>query len=249
MGEILFVADLHLDADRPETIGAFHEFLESRVPGASALYILGDFLDAWIGDDAPLSPELADMLAALRELSDGGLPIHFMHGNRDFLIGRQFAERWGLTLLDDPTVIKIHGQPVMLTHGDLLCTDDTAYQQFRAMVRDPRWQADFLAKPLEERQAIAQELRQRSTMDTGRKAAEIMDVNPAEVDRRMSAVGVDRLIHGHTHRPAIHRWDDRARIVLGDWDDGGIYLSCRPDRWALCRHPGGTVTESLAVES
>lgn len=215
----LFISDLHLDASRPQIVETFERFVHDEAAKTCALYILGDLFESWIGDDDDdaVATRVADALATLR----GRVPVYFMHGNRDFLVGEQFAQRAGMTLLDDPTIIDLGGERTLLMHGDTLCTDDADYQRFRSVVREPAWQAQFLAKPLPERRAFAAQARGESRKQTAMKAAEIMDVNAEAVRAAMRAHGVRRLIHGHTHRPATHRFElDGApaeRIVLGDW--------------------------------
>lgn len=234
MSETLFIADLHLDPQRPATTGLFCSFLQQRAAQADALYILGDFLELWVGDDDRLDPGVQAALEQLKQVA-AERSVYLMHGNRDFLIGADFAERYGLTLLEEPCVVDLYDRPTLLVHGDTLCTDDVAYQQFRQMVRNPAWQADFLAKPLAERHAMVAAVRQRSRSETSLKPADIMDVNATAVAQAMQAAGVQMLIHGHTHRPAIHQWDGKARIVLGDWGECGWVLSCREDIWELQR--------------
>lgn len=224
----LFISDLHLDEARPHIVELFTRFLSEDARKAQALYILGDLFESWIGDDddAPLPAKVADALSALRQ---SGVPIYFMHGNRDFLLGEDYAKRSGMTLLRDPTVIDIGGERVLLMHGDTMCIDDVDYQKFRKLVRDPAWQRDFLAKPLSERRAFAARARNESMKHTGSAKAEIMDVNPTAVEAAMQTHGVRRLIHGHTHRPATHRLivDEQSaeRIVLGDWYEQSSVLT------------------------
>lgn len=216
----LFISDLHLDEARPRLIAAFEEFLAGEARGARALYILGDLFESYIGDDddAALNARVA---RATRKLRDAGVPVYFMHGNRDFLLGEDYAARAGVTLLADPTVVELAGERVLLMHGDTLCTDDAAYLQFRKLVRDPAWQRAFLAKPLAERRAFAAQARGESRKHTANAKPEIMDVNQSAVETAMRTHGVHRLIHGHTHRPATHHFDidgsKAERIVLGDW--------------------------------
>lgn len=225
---ILFISDLHLDARRPAITTLFLEFLAGLDPRHCAgLYILGDLFEAWVGDDND-DPHDAQVTAALRATTQRGIPVWIMHGNRDFLLGERFAQATGCTLLADPARIELSGEATLLMHGDTLCTDDHEYQQFRDMVRNPDWQRQFLAKPLAERRAIAANLRETSRQRTGEKAAEIMDVNPQAVLDTLRAHGVHRLIHGHTHRPAVHALDldgrPAHRIVLGDWYTQGSVL-------------------------
>jgi UDP-2,3-diacylglucosamine hydrolase len=224
----LFVSDLHLDDARPRATRLFGDFLAGEAHSAEALYILGDLFEAWVGDDDP-SEVGAFVAEHLRALSDHGVPVSFMHGNRDFLLGEAYAARAGMRLLHDPTRIELHGEPALLMHGDLLCTGDTAYQQFRAQTRDPEWQRAFLAQPLEARLAFARQARGESARHQGalREAGRmetITDVAPAAVEAAFAVHGVDTLIHGHTHRPAIHRDGKRTRIVLGDWYEQGSVL-------------------------
>ena len=231
----LFISDLHLDATRPEITALFLRFLREDAAGASALYILGDLFEAWVGDDDsdPVGVAVAE---GIRARVDAGTPVYFMRGNRDFLVGAAYARRAGMTLLADPAVALIDGAPTLLLHGDLLCTADTGYMAFRAQTRDPAWQAAFLAQPLAARQAFAAQaraqskvaqaaLQQAGTMET------ITDVTPATVEQYFARYGIDRMIHGHTHRPAIHTHDVGGRrcerIVLGDWYEQGSVLRVR----------------------
>ena len=224
----LFISDLHLDEARPQIVDLFLRFLANEAREADALYILGDLFESWIGDDddAPLAARVAH---ALRTLRDSGVSIYFMHGNRDFLLGADYAARAGVELLVDPLVVELGGEHTLLMHGDTLCTDDVEYQKFRTLVRNPVWQAQFLSKPLAERRAFAAQARGESRKQTALKAAEIMDVNQDAVESALRAHAVSRLIHGHTHRPATHRFelDGRAaeRIVLGDWYEQSSVLT------------------------
>ncbi len=226
----LFISDLHLTAERPAANARFFRFLAETARAAEALYILGDFFEAWVGDDALDDPFHAQVAAALRHLVARGVRLHVMHGNRDFLLGEAFACATGASLLPEQAVVNLYGRPTLLLHGDVLCTDDLDYQQFRRLVRDPGWQARFLARPLPERLALARQLRERSEQVKGDKRPEIMDANPEAVQDAFRRHGVARMIHGHTHRPAHHRLtvDDRAceRWVLPDWYDTGGYLIC-----------------------
>ena len=217
---ILFISDLHLDESRPQLVDAFEELLATQAKNVDALYILGDLFESYIGDDddAALNARVA---RATRTLRDAGVPVFFMHGNRDFLLGPDYAARAGMTLLEDPAVIELAGERVLLMHGDTLCTDDVEYLKFRTLVRDPNWQRAFLAKPLAERRAFAAQARGESRRHTANAKPEIMDVNQIAVEAALRTHGVRRLIHGHTHRPATHRFDvdgmKAERIVLGDW--------------------------------
>jgi UDP-2,3-diacylglucosamine hydrolase len=223
----LFISDLHLDGVRPRITELFLDFLKTEPRNADALYILGDFFEVWIGDDDP-DPHHARVISAVRELTDIGVPVYFMHGNRDFLIGAEFAARTGVKLLPDPTIVGLSGIPTLLMHGDTLCTDDVEYQAFRKMVRDPARQKAFLAMPLEERRAFVAQARIESGLSTAQKSETIMDVNQQAVERAMAEHDVTRLIHGHTHRPATHGFqsdgEHRTRIVLGDWYHQGSIL-------------------------
>lgn len=223
----LLVSDLHLDASRPGITRLFLDFLAGEARAADALYVLGDLFEAWVGDDDPGEPG-ASVCAALKALADSGVPVFLMRGNRDFLFGPGIAARCGATLLPDPCVVDLHGRPTLLMHGDLLCSDDVAYQAFRRQVRDPNWQAGFLAQPLEARQAFAAKARAASREHQQGVPETITDVSPAALAETLSRHGVARLIHGHTHRPAIHSLDvdGRAveRIVLGDWYEQGSVL-------------------------
>ena len=220
----LFISDLHLEADRPEIGEQFLDFLDEEAADAEALYILGDFFEYWVGDDDP-DEYYASIKRSLRAFTDAGVPVYFMHGNRDFMIGEQFAAETGVTILPDPFPLELYGKSVLLSHGDALCTDDTEYQQMRAMTRNPEWQAMMRAKPLEERIAIAKQARARSQERNKTLSESIMDVNPGAVEQAISEYGVEILLHGHTHRPGIHNIevDDRIakRVVLGDWYDQG----------------------------
>jgi UDP-2,3-diacylglucosamine hydrolase len=225
----LFISDLHLKGEQPETIRLFLDFLAERAIQAEALYILGDLFEAWLGDDL-LLPGYEPVLEALKRLSDSGVPLYIMHGNRDFLLGKRFEQLSGATLIDDPSVINLYGTPTLLMHGDLLCTDDQPYQAMRRQLRDPQWCDAFLAKSPQERIDFARELRERSRKETGEKAEAIMDVNAATVAQTLRDHQVVRLIHGHTHRPAVHplEVDGQAahRFVLGDWGSRGSVLVC-----------------------
>ncbi len=223
----LFISDLHLEADRPDIASQFFAFLEGEARGAEALYILGDLFEAWVGDDDP-NAHYADCKRTIRSLADAGVPVYFMHGNRDFMIGDGFAKDTGATLLPDPSPVVLYSTSVLLSHGDALCTDDVEYQQVRAMTRDPEWQAMMLAKPLEERIAIARHAREESMARGQTIDMDIMDVNQEAVKQAIRDAGVEVLLHGHTHRPNIHEVDlgDRVakRIVLGDWYEQGSYV-------------------------
>ena len=230
----LFVSDLHLDPERPEITALFGRFLDGEARGAQALYVLGDLFEAWVGDDDP-SAAGAFVARKLRALAESGVPAYFVRGNRDFLLGEDYARRAGMTILPDPAVVTLHGEPTLILHGDLLCTDDTAYQQFRAQTRDPRWQQQFLSQPLDARLAFAAQARAASKARYGELQASgesetITDVTPATVREWFKRYGIRRMIHGHTHRPAIHdEGDGNTRIVLGDWYEQGSVLRVDAD--------------------
>jgi UDP-2,3-diacylglucosamine hydrolase len=220
----LFISDLHLEDDRPDIADQFLRFLETEALQADALYILGDLFESWVGDDDP-NEHYQWIKQALCKLTKKGVPVYFMHGNRDFMIGEAFAGETGVTILPDPHVATIHGDQVLLSHGDAYCTDDLEYQAFRKMSRDPQWQAMMLAKSLEERLAFAAQARQASKARGGTMSEEIMDVNADAIDAALREAGVQIMLHGHTHRPAVHELtvDGTAaqRIVLGDWYERG----------------------------
>ena len=237
----LFVSDLHLDPARPAITALFLRFLRTEAVDADALYILGDLFEAWVGDDVGGEPAQA-VRTALKALSASGVPVYFQRGNRDFLAGARFAADTGATLLPDPAVVELYGEPTLLMHGDLLCTGDTAYQAFRAQVRAPAWQAQFLSQPLAAREAFAAKARAASKehqKDVGSGGAmdAITDVEADTVAATLARYGVRRLIHGHTHRPAVHALEagGRAarRIVLGDWYEQGSVLRVDADGMEL----------------
>ncbi|HET9836165.1 MAG TPA: UDP-2,3-diacylglucosamine diphosphatase [Rhodanobacteraceae bacterium] len=228
----LFISDLHLDESRPHIVDLLERFLKNEARHADALYILGDLFEAYIGDDddAPLPARVS---VNLKALSVAGVPVHFIAGNRDFLLGDNYARRAGMTIFDDGTVVDLYGTPTLLMHGDTLCTDDAAYFAFRKQVRDPVWQRQFLSQPLAARRAFAQQARNASREHTSQAAMAIMDVNPHAVDTALRDARVARMVHGHTHRPAIHDFAlDGApaqRIVLGDWYEQGSVLRLDAD--------------------
>lgn len=217
---ILFISDLHLSLDKPEITRRFLDFLEHRAKGAEALYILGDLFDAWIGDDDPTPPN-GKIKKQLKTLVDAGTKVYLQLGNRDFLLGERFARETGVELLGDYAEIDLYGVPTLLTHGDLLCTDDLPYQAFRAKARTPEWMASVLKKPLLVRLLAARWYRLRSFWHKRNKSMEIMDVNDETVRRVMKEHDCLRLIHGHTHRPNVHELevDGQAaqRFVLAAW--------------------------------
>lgn len=233
---ILFISDLHLEPDRPDISQAFFNFLEKHAASAQALYILGDFFNVWLGDD--YSSELSLKVAEkLNTLNQSGLTIKLMHGNRDFLIGENFAQSCGAELIEEPYLLEAFNQKVLLMHGDVLCTQDHDYMAFRQLVRDPDWQRDFLGRPIAERLAFAAEARKQSQSMSSNKAADIMDVAAEAVADIMQKYNVLTLIHGHTHRPAVHEIaqtpETARRVVLGDWDDGAWYISWSEEQLSL----------------
>ena len=232
MNYSLLISDLHLDPARPEHLAGLETLLDNHTGKADRLYVLGDLFEAWIGDDDD-SPFNRQAIDAFRRFSDAGSELFFMHGNRDFLLGDKFADDCGGALLDEGTVADLYGTRALLMHGDSLCTLDTAYQQFRTMARNPQWQQGMLAKPLEERRMIAQGMRMQSQGNNANKPENIMDVTPAEVVRVMEDAGVRHLIHGHTHRPAVHdvalKDGTGTRWVLGDWGARGWWIVADSD--------------------
>ncbi len=227
-----FISDLHLDDRRPAATRAFLQFLESTAAGADALYILGDLFEYWLGDDAP-TPVGRTVAPALQALSRSGVPVFFCHGNRDFLLGRDYAQACGMRLLGEEKVVDLYGTPTLLLHGDTLCTDDVGYQQVRKMLRDPAWQAEFLSKTPPERIAVAEKAREMSGEYKQGVSMDIMDVNADAVREALARNGVERMIHGHTHRPAIHDHEGLERVVLGDWYEQGSVLTVTPDGLSL----------------
>jgi UDP-2,3-diacylglucosamine hydrolase len=223
----LFISDLHIDASRPAIIGQFLEFLAAEAGRAEALYILGDLFESWVGDDDADAAQSA-AITGLRALTSQGVPCFVMHGNRDFLLAEQFCRSSGAELLPDPLIITLYGEPVLVMHGDALCTDDRAYQRLRATVRDSDWQERFLALPIASRRALAGAARVGSKAHTAAVEYAITDVNAESVALALRSAGCSTLLHGHTHRPAIHalQVDGRpcTRIVLGDWYDQGSLL-------------------------
>jgi len=222
-----FIADLHLSADRPDITRCLTAFLADEAPKADALYVLGDLFEAWIGDD-DINPFTTEVAHAFKALSDKGKPIYFIHGNRDFLIRDGFAKRAGMTLLPEREVVDLYGKPTLIMHGDELCTRDVEYQKFRKKARGWWWPRLMLLFPLSKRREIARKGREKSQSNTSNLNLSIMDVTPEEVVNAMDAAHVSRLIHGHTHRPAIHDVTlpsgSGQRIVLGDWYTQGSVL-------------------------
>lgn len=235
-GSELFISDLHLSAHMPETAARFLAFLENQARHAAQLTILGDLFDYWAGDDDLDDPFNHGIIAALRKLADNGVAIAFMPGNRDFLIGPDFAAAAGIELIPDPLLREIDGKPTLLTHGDMLCTEDLDYQQFRAMVRAPEWQSAFLARPLAARKREIEALRARSEIEKQTKPLAIMDAAPTAVAEFLEKYAAAAMIHGHTHRQGrhLHSLGERScpRWVLGDWHaDRGSVLACTAGDW------------------
>lgn len=236
-GHSLFIADLHLSEQRPDITAAFLLFLQHKAIEADALYILGDLFEVWIGDDNP-SPLVSEVAKAIKALSAQSVPVYFCHGNRDFLLGQGFSKRSGMILLEPLTVVDLYGTPTLVMHGDSLCTLDIGYQKFRAWWDQKWWQKLILSLPLWYRQHLARKARRVSAMDKKGKTSDIMDVTPDEVPKVMAERQVQHLIHGHTHRPAVHPLqlaDGSAaqRYVLGDWYSQSSYLDVSASAWQL----------------
>ncbi len=227
--DILFISDLHLSLDKPEITRRFLDFLKNRAPSAAAVYILGDLFDAWIGDD-DFTPPNNTIRKQLKQLTDSGTTVYLQPGNRDFLLGGRFCKETGVTLLDDYAVIDLQGTPTLLTHGDLLCTDDLPYQAFRAKSHTPAWRDNVLSKPLLLRLLAARWYRVRSHFHKRKKSQAIMDVNQDTVAKVLGGHGCARLIHGHTHRPAVHDFEINGkpaqRFVLAAWDKDAGQILC-----------------------
>lgn len=233
MAASYFISDLHLAPERPRCAETLLAFLREKAIDAEQLFILGDLFDYWIGDEA-LDEALPALVAAeLRKLASTGTRVFFMHGNRDFLIGKRFAETSGAELLPDPFLVTLYGKPTLLMHGDTLCTGDTEYMKFREQVRNAAWQSRFLAKPVAERIKFARSVRAESEQAKQEKSMSIMDVSVPSVEAVLRAYRYPRLIHGHTHRPARHRHSidghECERFVLADWYEHGSYLHCDSD--------------------
>ncbi|GAB3407031.1 UDP-2,3-diacylglucosamine diphosphatase [Massilia agilis] len=214
----LFISDLHLQESHPRTAEAFFRFLAERAVHARQLYLLGDIFEYWAGDDDLDTPFHQRVVHALRALADRGVALFWIAGNRDFLVGAQFAQAAGLTILAEPHVITVGGKRIALVHGDAQCTADTKYMAFRAQVRERAWQQQFLALPLAQRKQIIAGLREGSREAHATKSYEIMDVTPEAVDALFEQAGADVIIHGHTHRPALHLLGEKRRYVLPDWE-------------------------------
>ena len=238
----LFVSDLHLQVSHPRTAEAFFRFLAARAPHAERLYLLGDIFEYWAGDDDLAEPFHQQVIGAIRAVSDAGTAVYWLAGNRDFLVGPGFAEAAGLSLLEEPHLVSAGGKRVVLVHGDAQCTADLKYMAFRAQVRDKQWQQQFLGMPLAQRKAIIAGLREGSREAQAGKSYEIMDVAPSAVDALFATTESDVIIHGHTHRPAVHDTDGKLRYVLPDWE-----LDAEPTRggWIELAADGTITRHSL----
>ena len=250
MAHTLFISDLHLKPTRQDLNQGFVELCTSEIARtADAVYILGDFVEFWIGDDTPTTG-ISNSLLALKQLGQTGVKLYFQHGNRDFLIGPGFAKEYGVELLGDEAVIDLYGQPTLLLHGDTLCTDDVDYQNFRAMVRDPAWQQEVLSKSLYGRIQYAQEIREKTTAATQQKSLDIMDVNEDAVIDAFQRHQLQHMIHGHTHRPDQHSFThegkEYSRVVLSDWDKAAHYYAVFDDGRSEVVDLG--IEESLATK-
>ena len=225
----LFLSDIHVSDQHPEISDHLKEFLLKEESKTNAIYVLGDLFEYWLGDDDP-NPSFAEIKNLLKTLSDKNISLFFMHGNRDFLIGESFAKETGCQILHDPCVIDLFGKKVLISHGDIFCTDDKEYQLFRNQTRDPAWKESILSKSLSFREEFAKQARLESSIHTSLKKNEIMDVNKDEILKIYEKYNVDIIIHGHTHRPAIHdvsfNGRNYQRIVLGDWYEQGSILRC-----------------------
>jgi UDP-2,3-diacylglucosamine hydrolase len=224
----LFVSDLHLDSEAPWAIDAFLAFLDGPAAACEAVYLLGDLFEVWVGDDDD-NPDNARACAGIARLTGNGVAVYALHGNRDFLLGAEFARRTGVKLLPDPVLVDLYGVPTLLSHGDVFCTEDYSYQELRSIVRRPAWQRRFLALPLVTRRELATVARAGSKAHTQRTIPTIMDVNPGAVIHAFRATGARRLIHGHTHRPAVHPMVfenvHAERVVLAPWYEAASCLA------------------------
>lgn len=236
-----FVADIHLCSQRPELIQGFVDFIEKTAKDCNSLYLLGDIFEAWIGDDY-LDPAIKPVIEALQALSNNGTSLYFQRGNRDFLVGTQFTQLIGAQLLEDSCIVTLESCDALIMHGDQLCTDDIEYQKFRSLVRSPEWQNDFLSKPIAQRLQIAEHLRTQSKEHSSAKSQQITDVNKEQVIQSIASCSSLLLIHGHTHRPAIHSVvlpDKRIakRMVLGDWGESLWYIKSDASGCKLIEEP------------
>ncbi|MEA1890839.1 MAG: UDP-2,3-diacylglucosamine diphosphatase [Pseudomonadota bacterium] len=247
----LFISDLHLDPGRPEGIELFEDFIRHRAVDADQLFILGDLFEYWLGDDACEHSGYQAIAESLAVLACHNTKVYFMHGNRDFLVSKDFASSISGCLLPDPSVFKLNNLDALLMHGDSLCTDDVAHQQFRAATRSKAWQQDILSKSIDEREEIARQLRANSQQGNAEKIESIMDVNQSAVESFMLEHNVKLLIHGHTHRTAIHEFqlagEMAHRIVLGDWYQKGNYLLHDETKFSLLSYPDDTVLATVNI--
>ncbi|WP_189377248.1 UDP-2,3-diacylglucosamine diphosphatase [Thalassotalea profundi] len=235
-----FIADLHLAQNRPDITACFLSFLKTDALNAQTLYILGDLFEYWIGDDDD-SPFVAEIAQGLKQLADNGTAIYFIHGNRDFLLGKKYAQKAGMILLPEIDTINLHDQKIIIMHGDTLCTQDVGYQKFRKKSRSWWWQAMIKSLPLFVRRKIAEDYRKKSASATAMKSQEIMDVTDSEVVNSLSEHNSLLMIHGHTHRPNIHNVNvngkQAKRIVLGDWYEQGSWLKFDKNGYQLLNAP------------
>ena len=249
MTSSLFISDLHLDPGRPEGIRLFEDFIRQKAPEADQLFILGDLFEYWLGDDASNYCGYQAIEESLASLSCKKTDVYFMHGNRDFLVGKNFASKTGVRLIPDPTVFRLGKMNVLLMHGDSLCTDDIAHQEFRAQTRSKKWQQEILSRSIAERDELARQLRMNSVKGNAEKPEVIMDVNQGAVESAMNDNEVSILIHGHTHRRKIHAvsMSDKTahRIVLGDWYKNGNYLLHDQDGFKLFSYPDDKILAKL----
>lgn len=244
-----FIADLHLARNRPDITACFLSFLKNEAIYAEALYILGDLFEYWIGDD-DTSDFIIEIAHALKTLSNKNIPIYYIHGNRDFLLGKNYAKRSGMTLLPEVTLIELYGEPIVIMHGDTLCTQDLDYQAFRKKSRSWWWQAIVKSLPLFVRRKMAENYRSQSAEATAQKSQDIMDVTESEVIKCLEKHQSQVLIHGHTHRPFTHYIKANKfpaqRIVLGDWYEQGAWLKVTPEKKELLNHSLIPISEKLS---
>lgn len=229
---ILFISDLHLCEQQPQITRSFLNFCKNKARHARALYILGDFFEYWLGDDA-IDKTAQTVQQVLHQLSTEGIELYFMAGNRDFLLGQAYADSCGMKIIQEPYLLDLQDQQVLLVHGDAECTDDVPYQQARLMLRNPEWQQQFLQMPINKRIEFAQQARMQSQEHTQNTQAEIMDVNSEAIQALFNQHPITTLIHGHTHRPAVHQFQGKQRIVLGDWHHQSSYLEFKKGSFKL----------------
>lgn len=240
MAKTLFISDLHLSPERDDITALFVEFLQTQAASADALYILGDLFEVWLGDDVSLGDHLS-AIAALRQLTDSGVPVFYLHGNRDFTVSGLFGLNTGVQIVADPSVIEVDQQRVAICHGDSLCTQDVSYQRFRKIIRQPWLLSALLALPASSRRWLGDTIRDASKKSQSNMPMEVMDVTQTAVEQLMNECGVTTLVHGHTHRPDQHRFQlgntPAERHVLGDWYTQGSVLSCENGEWHLQSMP------------